>query len=272
MYIDERRSSTINKKAALAAATIILTVSLSSGSVLPAETTPVAQITREDEEKPVTLYFAYAGDSEPENNIAEESEETIPVISGEDSAASLTLAEALPIETAFNVQDKEKTGFDILEQVSFSLDSVQQTEETTDEQAEDISEQQDEVASEQQDEDISEQNKRYTEAEKKMIAKVVYAEARGECFDGQVAVAQVVINRYESGKFGASVKRIVYGKYQFAVSKRYSKACMKAVEYAIDNMPYPDNMYFFQVSKRKHWRNFVYYNRIGNHSFYCGKE
>ena len=57
----------------------------------------------------------------------------------------------------------------------------------------------------------------YSEDEKKLIARVVYAESRGERWEGKVAVAQVVINRFESGKFGNSVKRVVFAKKQFGV-------------------------------------------------------
>jgi spore germination cell wall hydrolase CwlJ-like protein len=111
---------------------------------------------------------------------------------------------------------------------------------------------------------------KYTDDEKNMIARVVYAEARGESFEGKVAVAQVILNRYESGKFGKSIKSVVFSRHQFAVSKRYDDACLEAVEYAIDNSPYPKNMYYFQKSKRKNWHG-KYFDRIGNHSFYCGK-
>lgn len=121
-------------------------------------------------------------------------------------------------------------------------------------------------------EDEPEESDEYSQKEKKTIAYVVYAEARGESFEGKVAVAQTIINRHKSGKFGKSIKKVVYARHQFAVSKRYNKQCMKAVEYAIENMPHPKNMYYFQVSKRKKWRNFVYYLRVGNHSFFCGKE
>ncbi len=131
-----------------------------------------------------------------------------------------------------------------------------------------------EIANEEQDEieEETETEREYTDREKEMIAYVVYAEARGERFEGKVAVAQVVINRFESGRFGKSVKKVVYARSQFAVSKRYNKSCMDAVEHAIENRPHPENMYYFQVSKRKKWRNFVYYRRIGNHSFYCSKK
>jgi len=110
----------------------------------------------------------------------------------------------------------------------------------------------------------------YAEQEKACIARVVYAEARGEPFEGKVAVAAVVLNRFESGKFGRTVKKVVFARNQFAVSRRYNAECMAAVNAAIDQRDaFPDNMYYFQVSKSKRWRNFKYYTRIGHHSFYC---
>ena len=110
----------------------------------------------------------------------------------------------------------------------------------------------------------------YTEQEKAYIARVVYAEARGEPFEGKVAVAAVVLNRFESGRFGRTVKKVVFARNQFAVSRRYNAECMAAVNAAIDQRDaFPDDMYYFQVSKSKRWRNFKYYTRIGQHSFYC---
>lgn len=115
-----------------------------------------------------------------------------------------------------------------------------------------------------------EETYKYSEEEKIYVARVVYAEARGEIFEGQVAVATVVLNRFESGEFGSSVKKIVFARDQFAVSTKYNEECMSAVETAIESKgDYPDNMYYFQASKSKKWRNFVYLTRIGGHSFYC---
>ena len=113
----------------------------------------------------------------------------------------------------------------------------------------------------------------YSFAEKEYIARVVYAEARGEIFEGQVAVAAVVLNRFESGMYGKSVRRVVMSRSQFAVSGRYNDIVMQAVETAIESRgQYPDNMFYFQASTRKTWRNFVYYERIGGHSFYCAAK
>lgn len=41
-------------------------------------------------------------------------------------------------------------------------------------------------------------------------------EARGEPVEGQIAVAQVTINRVRSGVFGSSICKVVYAKNQFS--------------------------------------------------------
>ena len=52
-----------------------------------------------------------------------------------------------------------------------------------------------------------------TEAEKLMMAKVVWAESRGEPFEGQVAVAAVILNRREAGgHFGDTIEKVITKK------------------------------------------------------------
>lgn len=51
---------------------------------------------------------------------------------------------------------------------------------------------------------------RYSQQDIHDLARLVFGEARGEPFTGQVAVAAVVINRLESGKFGNSIQQIIY--------------------------------------------------------------
>ena len=43
-----------------------------------------------------------------------------------------------------------------------------------------------------------------------LLAKLVYAEARGEPYKGKVAVAAVVLNRVESSKFPDSIPKVIY--------------------------------------------------------------
>ncbi|WP_261303872.1 spore cortex-lytic enzyme [Paenibacillus andongensis] len=48
------------------------------------------------------------------------------------------------------------------------------------------------------------------QAELDMLAKVIYSEARGESYEGQVAVGAVVMNRLQSSKFPNSIQGIIF--------------------------------------------------------------
>ena len=50
-----------------------------------------------------------------------------------------------------------------------------------------------------------------------LLAKLVYAEARGEPYTGQVAVASVVLNRVKSSSFPNSVAGVIYQSGAFSV-------------------------------------------------------
>ncbi|MDD4111112.1 MAG: spore cortex-lytic enzyme, partial [Clostridia bacterium] len=50
-----------------------------------------------------------------------------------------------------------------------------------------------------------------------LLAKVVYAESRGEPYAGQVAVAAVVLNRVESADFPNTIAGVVYQPWAFSV-------------------------------------------------------
>jgi spore germination cell wall hydrolase CwlJ-like protein len=63
------------------------------------------------------------------------------------------------------------------------------------------------------------ENNQVTVAEKtkqlECLTKNIYWEAAGEPFEGKVAVAQVTLNRVESGKFGSTVCQVVFQKNVF---------------------------------------------------------
>lgn len=50
----------------------------------------------------------------------------------------------------------------------------------------------------------------YSQQDVHDLARIIYGEARGEPFEGQVAVAAVVLNRLESQSFGNSVKEVIF--------------------------------------------------------------
>lgn len=60
------------------------------------------------------------------------------------------------------------------------------------------------------------------------LARNIYFESASEPFEGKVAVAQVTLNRVESGKFPASVCQVVYQKNVFyeKVVCQFSWYCM----------------------------------------------
>ncbi len=56
----------------------------------------------------------------------------------------------------------------------------------------------------------------YSPAEKDLLARLVNAEAKGESYEGKVAVATVVLNRVESERFPDTVSEVINDKNQFS--------------------------------------------------------
>ena len=114
------------------------------------------------------------------------------------------------------------------------------------------------------------------------MAKVVWVEARGEEFEGQVAVAAVMINRLRSKKYGENIEKVIFKKGAFAsiknVSKKQAMSCMEAVEAALKGEDPTKEMFengalFFydpkgiktrELAKRKKVKKLV----IGGHIFH----
>ena len=58
-------------------------------------------------------------------------------------------------------------------------------------------------------------NVELTWEQQQLLAKLIWLEARGESAEGQQAVAEVVLNRLVSGKFGSTLEEVIYGEGQF---------------------------------------------------------
>lgn len=67
------------------------------------------------------------------------------------------------------------------------------------------------------------------------LAGAIYFESRGEPLDGQLAVAQVIINRTESGQFPSSYCSVVYQPHQFSFVKRGRMPAIKTSSQAWKN-------------------------------------
>lgn len=78
-----------------------------------------------------------------------------------------------------------------------------------------------------------------TADEMDLLAKIVWVEARGETYEGQQAVAEVVFNRMVSGDFPDTVKKVVSNPEQFPSISLISKAEPDAMQYdAIESALY----------------------------------
>ena len=61
----------------------------------------------------------------------------------------------------------------------------------------------------------SSSNSNYTSSDLYMLAKCIYAEARGESYTGQVAVGAVILNRVASSSFPNTISGVIYQKGAF---------------------------------------------------------
>lgn len=105
--------------------------------------------------------------------------------------------------------------------------------------------------------------------EQQLLAKLIWLEARGEPKEGQQAVAEVVLNRLVSGKYGDTLSEVIYGEGQFRTTKFLKDADAWQAQYdAIDRAlegPYVlpmDVVHFATYPENNH-----IWGKIGGHYF-----
>lgn len=112
--------------------------------------------------------------------------------------------------------------------------------------------------------------------EKKLLARLVHAEAKGEPYSGKVAVATVVLNRMEHEQFPDTVKEVIYQKNAFepvqngSINEPANKEAVQAVEEAIEDQGKNDELLYFYnpETATSDWiftREVV--KKIGKHAF-----
>lgn len=113
-------------------------------------------------------------------------------------------------------------------------------------------------------------------ADQELLAKLVYAEARGESYKGQVAVAAVVLNRVSSSSFPNTISGVIYQTGAFSCVSNGSinnTPNDTAVRAALDAMngwdPTNGCLYYYNPGKTSDsWiRTRTVVTVIGNHYF-----
>lgn len=114
-----------------------------------------------------------------------------------------------------------------------------------------------------------------TAEEREMIERVVAAEARGESFEGQAAVAEVIYNRCINR--GQSVEEVIWADKQFAypygweISQDTKEAVAAVFDYELLSLDGAE--YFHADYVTPSWAaDMQEVCRIGNHIFYKGAE
>ena len=110
-----------------------------------------------------------------------------------------------------------------------------------------------------------------TAEERELLARVVYAESNTEPLEGQIAVAQVVLNRVRSESFPDTVSEVIYQERQFSTAPILDSVTptennYEAVDLAfeLEVVPY-DVLYFSRGAE-----NDRVWGRIGAHVFCHG--
>ena len=110
-----------------------------------------------------------------------------------------------------------------------------------------------------------------------LLAKVIHAEARGESFEGQVAVGAVIVNRMESPEFPNTIEGVLYQSNQFKsvsngqINLSPNQSAYRAAKRAINGEdPSQGALFFYNPDKSENPEAFDRYEvtvRIGNHIF-----
>ena len=105
--------------------------------------------------------------------------------------------------------------------------------------------------------------------EENLLARVVWVEAQGECFEGQQAVAEVVLNRLMAEDFPNTVKNVIYAENQFRSVPFLEDAEPTSIQYeAIERAlegpnVLPIDVYYFATYRV----NDNVWGKIGGHVF-----
>lgn len=121
--------------------------------------------------------------------------------------------------------------------------------------------------------DISQVN--FVEGDRYLLASIIYCEAGGEPYEGQVAVGSVVINRVLSSRYPDTVAGVIYQRKQFspvgsgrlAIALQQGKAtpsCYQAADEAMSGRSNVDNCLYFRTPIEGVTPRY----QIGGHIFY----
>lgn len=103
-----------------------------------------------------------------------------------------------------------------------------------------------------------------------LLARLLYAECRGESRRGQLMVAQCVLDRLADGSWGSDMKSVIYAYGAFADPGKLTDGLLAVAQSALNGERYDDRhaiIYFRRTRSVKDWFA-PYLGHIGQHAFY----
>lgn len=121
------------------------------------------------------------------------------------------------------------------------------------------------------------EEKAYTEEELELLAKIVMIEAGYESYEGQLAVANVILNRVADSRFPNSIREVIYAPNQFPPAHNGmldavepNESSWKAAEAALNGENNVEGAVYFhnpKVTSGGFWSKLTVVATIGNHRF-----
>ena len=112
-----------------------------------------------------------------------------------------------------------------------------------------------------------------TSAEREMLARLVYREANAESFECQKAVVSVVINRWQDGRWGRTLKDVIYSPEQFTPAPLIPQTTPTEINYAAvdavlkDGCTLPSYIMFFRADYHFNWTGYMPHVKIDQTCF-----
>lgn len=117
----------------------------------------------------------------------------------------------------------------------------------------------------------------YSDADLKLMAAIIQAEAGGESYAGQLAVGTVIMNRVKSSLFPNTLSGVIYQKNQFQpvrdghlaliLERGPNESCTNAAKQVLNGYRSGDWL-FFMTKKWADYYGITGYSMIGNHAFF----
>lgn len=112
-----------------------------------------------------------------------------------------------------------------------------------------------------------------TSTEREMLARLIYREANAESLECQMAVASVVINRWQDGRWGNSLAEVIYSQYQFTPANLIYQTTPTELNYkAVDSVlkngcTLPAYCMYFRADYGFDWNGYEHYIQIDSTYF-----